>query len=162
MRGYLRHGHGLLIQKLPANLFDEAETRTYCGGWRDDLKSGYGTETTRGGTYHGQYLEGVRHGQGVMIFPDGTTYTGTLFISLWCLWCLIGSCCLSGMWDHNHVEGQGSYTHQDGSVFTGYFRDGRYVLSGKARCVMSDGSIYEGNDFGSFEPIYCLFLTYIY
>ena len=49
----------------------------YEGGFKDDLRNGFGTmRYTEGGVYTGQWLNRERHGAGKMVYPNGDVFEG--------------------------------------------------------------------------------------
>jgi len=75
------------------------------------------------GRYRGGMQGGVPHGQGVMIWPDGRTYTGA--------------------WRRGRFDGKGAYVAADGSAYTGEFADG--VYAGEGVLSYRNGPLYRGS-----------------
>ncbi len=73
----------------------------------------------RGGKYEGEFLNGVRHGKGKMIYEDGSWY--------------------EGQWNMDLRNGQGMFTYTNGNSYSGQWtldkEDGigfyRYEQTGK-------------------------------
>lgn len=55
------------------------------------------------GTYDGNYTDGLRSGNGIFTWVDGTTYTGS--------------------WANDKMNGEGTLIYVDGSTITGSFID---------------------------------------
>ena len=54
-----------------------ANGATYCGGWDDNKRSGYGTYTDANGeVYQGKFYLSQFHGDGTYTFTDGASYVG--------------------------------------------------------------------------------------
>ena len=52
--------------------------KRYIGKWLDDKQHGYGVEEwPDGAKYEGAYYEGSKHDKGMLLFPDGSSYTVT-------------------------------------------------------------------------------------
>ena len=80
-----------------------------------------------GEKYEGQLLKGLRHGQGIYTWRDGTVYSGTWHRDL------EHGCGekryangdkYSGSWKNGMYDGQGTYTWRDGSSYAGRWQDG--------------------------------------
>lgn len=98
----------------------------YTGQWskRDKWPSGEGTFVLDddGGTYTGQWVDGVAEGQGSMTWADGASYEGE--------W-------LAGM-----RTGQGTMTYADETVYVGEFKENK--REGQGRRTWPDGGFVEG------------------
>ena len=57
-----------------------------------------------GAIYKGEFKDGKRHGQGTIIYPDGSEYVG--------------------QWQNNSPNGQGTLTYFYGEIYVGEFRNG--------------------------------------
>lgn len=97
-----------------------------------------------GFTYDGKYKKGLRHGQGVGVWSDGSRYEG-----MWKYGAMNGKGTYTskgnkyeGMWKNGKKEGTGVLTYADGSVYTGEFRDDQ--RSGTGKMKFADGSSHEG------------------
>ncbi|CAK92861.1 unnamed protein product (macronuclear) [Paramecium tetraurelia] len=72
--------------------------------------------------YDGNYLNGERHGQGLLHHQDGSTYEG----------------------EHQNglMKGKGTFRYSDGTYYSGQLLNG--VMHGKGILIDTDGTIYEG------------------
>ncbi|SMN02445.1 MORN repeat protein [uncultured Candidatus Thioglobus sp.] len=73
--------------------------------------------------YKGNYVDGKRHGQGVITLPNKERYEGN--------------------WKNNKPHGQGVITSTDGRSYEGNWKNGK--AHGQGVWTWADGSIYEGN-----------------
>lgn len=73
--------------------------------------------------YEGEFREGLRHGKGIYVLPDGSVYEGG--------------------WANGSMNGRGVFRWTDGSVYDGDWKDGRRHGQGFLR--VSDGFTYDGN-----------------
>ena len=76
-----------------------------------------------GGVYQGQWRDGVLHGKGMYLWPDGTSFEGTFHT--------------------NAIVGAGVFRWPDGSVYRGAVRDGARHGVGRFTHAAS-GASYEG------------------
>ncbi len=118
----------------------------YCGGFKDDLRSGSGRITFRSDktTFTGVFSDGIL-AQGFATFPDGF-YNGELlefeqngkgtmeFKS---------SANYHGYWLKGKFHGLGIHTKETGEKYDGEFEDG--LRCGKGLCTKQDGSSYRGD-----------------
>ena len=63
-----RHGMGVMIY---------ANGSEYRGMYQNNQKCGFGKYTENGSCYEGQFLNDLRHGEGVLSFQDGSSFKGT-------------------------------------------------------------------------------------
>lgn len=83
----------------------------------------------------GSFLNGNKHGQGKLTFPDGSKYTGSfendLISGFGTLNCSDGRMYV-GEWKNGNKHGKGVFTWADGRKYDGYYvhdeRDGYGVL----------------------------------
>lgn len=87
-----------------------------------ELMTGYGTKAYGSGTYTGDLVRGVPHGQGKHVCDDYT---------------------YEGSWDNGNFHGQGTLTWSNGSTYTGSFVKGQREGYGVIRWYT--GNRYEGN-----------------
>lgn len=59
----------------------------------------------QGGRYSGETLDGIPHGRGTIVWPDGTVYRG--------------------QWEGGRMEGEGEISWPSGAAYRGQWRDGR-------------------------------------
>ena len=78
--------------------------------------------TDYNGDYYGEKKDGIRHGQGEMIWTDGLIYKGE--------------------WQDGEPHGQGRITDTDGSFFDGEYKFGK--LDGQGSAIYVNGSKYIG------------------
>ncbi|XP_077057278.1 radial spoke head 10 homolog B isoform X2 [Siphateles boraxobius] len=103
-RNNVRHGQGTMrwVQL----------DQQYSGQWLNGIQDGKGTHTwfckrvpcsqyPRMNEYTGEFVQGMRHGQGQFLYASGAVY--------------------SGEWKHNKKHGQGKYTFENGLVYEGEF-----------------------------------------
>ena len=88
-----------------------------------DQLTGYGTKEFDNGTYTGDMVSGVPHGQGTYTWNSGNTYTG--------------------QWKNGKQDGYGEmYTARNGQLYKGEFVNGQ--RSGQGTCTYSNGDVYTG------------------
>lgn len=71
---------------------------------------------------HGNYVNGKRHGYGVMTWPDGSSYRGEFY--------------------NDEITGKGKYIYADGKIYTGPMVKGK--ANGIGILEWPDGTRYEG------------------
>jgi len=49
---------------------------TYTGEWKNNKPNGIGTIECNGGIYEGDFIEGIPHGDGKLVYGDGRSYDG--------------------------------------------------------------------------------------
>ena len=76
----------------------------------------------KGGVYFGQYRNGLRHGQGLQIWPDGSYY--------------------EGYWENDLVNGIGRLVASEGDVYEGQWLNGK--TNGKGVYYHTNGAKYDG------------------
>ena len=100
-------------------------TYTYTGEFVDGLKHGQGTTVFIGenaGEYRGEYVKGLEHGQGKRLYADGDVYRGE--------------------WRRGQRHGKGSCAYANGDQYQGEWRHDR--RHGYGFCVFADGTKYRG------------------
>lgn len=144
LKGGLFHGKGKY-------LYENGDI--YKGEWDQGQKSGFGIyEFASGDIYKGQFAHDQIEGKGVMIFTTGQRSQGR-----WHAGKLIDQDPISqqitnvsfqeiqSVKDCNvyrcHEE-SGTYRYSDGSIYTGYFVNGKG--EGKGKCEYPNGTVYEG------------------
>ena len=122
--------------------FDEDESQ-----YGQDLISRGPYEIDNRAIYHGQWSqEGLRHGRGLQIWPDGSKYEG-----YWQNDMANGRGRLihsdgdiyEGEWFNDKAHGKGTYIHVDGAKYIGEWMDDKQ--NGYGIETWSDGACYEGN-----------------
>ena len=94
--------------------------------------------------YHGEYMRGLRVGQGLMRNKDGSVYKGD-----WKdnkrhgkgLYYFINGDVYSGEWDMGLKHGYGTYRFANGCEYRGEWVKGNFV---EGQWIMLDGNYYEG------------------
>jgi len=94
--------------------------------------------------YHGDYLRGMRVGEGIMKNKDGSVYKGD-----WKdnkrhgsgLYYYINGDVYSGQWDMGKKNGFGTYRFANGCEYRGEWVQGNFV---EGQWIMADGKYYEG------------------
>jgi hypothetical protein len=103
-------------------------------------------ELENGSVYQGMWsLDGLRHGKGMQIWPDGACYEG-----YWKNDMAYGKGRLihadgdvyEGEWLNDKAHGKGTYVHMDGARYTGDWYDDKQ--SGDGMETWPDGAVYEG------------------
>lgn len=103
--------------------FDADDTRTYRGGWQNGLFHGEGELVLPDGTVHrGQFFQGLAHGPGTTTLPSGEV--------------------LSGGYVKGKVQGPGRRSYADGRVYEGELRDNK--PHGQGLLMFTDGRTHEG------------------
>ncbi len=85
------------------------------------LLNGYNEYNYNRYRYKGEYLNGMRHGYGVMTYLNGGVY--------------------EGQWSYNKQNGQGTYTFPDGKIY-----EGRWILNmrhGYGKIKTNNGSVID-------------------
>ena len=86
--------------------FDNGDV--YEGGFKDGLKHGKGTLTTRNNrSYEGDWKNDKPHGFGINTFPNGKIYTGNF--------------------DKGKPVGDGQWTYADGRIYNGTWVNGAFL-----------------------------------
>jgi hypothetical protein len=73
-------------------------------------------------TFIGYMKDGMRHGHGVQVWPDGARYEGE--------------------WSKNQANGKGKFWHADGDIYEGDWRDDK--ANGYGVYIHVNGARYEG------------------
>ena len=98
---------------------------TYTGDWVNGLRHGHGVlDIPNGVRYDGQWKDDKMHGQGVLVYANGTKYTGTF---------------ASG-----HRHGRGRLEYSTGFVYEGTFVQDKFHGHGRAVGGLESGVVYEG------------------
>jgi hypothetical protein len=112
----MAHGIGIQIQR---------NGDVYAGDWDKNVCHGLGEfdDQENGINYVGPFVDGLRHGQGVEVSPEGT-YKGDFY--------------------NNMKQGNGAFTFlKNGSIYTGEFLAD--LPDGKGQFKWKDGRIYIGD-----------------
>ena len=118
---------------------------SYEGSWMNGLRHGEGKVVyADGSTYEGSWKNGLRYGEGKMVCADGSTYEGS-----WKNGCRHGEgkvvysngLTYQGSWENDSPCGRGT-SRRNNHTFSGMFLNGR--LNGFGKAVYADGSSYEG------------------
>ena len=87
----------------------------------DDAPKKYRYKSTLA-LYDGQWLGGLRHGEGKMMWPDGASYAGTWHCNQACKngkFTFSNGDIYEGNWSGNKMCGYGVFRHTDGTVYRG-------------------------------------------
>ena len=87
------------------------------------------------GTYTGEVVDGVPHGQGIETYTDGTKYVGE--------------------WKNGKYNGRGTYTYADGVKFVGKFKNGVEYGDGILTSEDAVDSFYPVRLFNYLKHIHC-------
>lgn len=129
---------------------DELTHLKYIGEVKNDIPHGFGEEYLKGKKYFsGNYINGLRDGQGTYFGEDGSTYIGEwknneangLGIEKYTSEGV--NAVYEGEFKDNLRNGQGSLTLSNGASFKGEWVDN--LLNGFVVEILSDGRKYEGN-----------------
>ncbi|KAL3936910.1 MAG: hypothetical protein SGBAC_007865 [Bacillariaceae sp.] len=120
----------------------------YSGQWVQGDWSGFGklTDTATGMEYEGGFLDNLKHGLGVITYPDGRVYDASFQLGKMShkghlTW--PDGCKYWGHWNDDGVpHGRGKKVFTDGSIYDGEFEDG--VFQGHGRLTYADGSWHLG------------------
>ena len=84
--------------------------------------TGFQTIKQSGCTYSGHFLDGFKHGNGSIDFPNGDQFIG--------------------QWNYNIINGFGTYCFSNGDIYTGNFTNGK--INGNGKYTWSNGDEYDG------------------
>lgn len=107
--------------------------------------TGYGTKTSKNGTYTGYMTFGTPDGQGKFVYTDGTSYEGNFKVGVYDgqgTYIYSDGSKYTGAWVDGTQQGQGKYTFASGSVYVGSFAGGKF--EGQGRMTYADGAVYDG------------------
>lgn len=90
-----KHGEG--------NYVDKKDNSTYQGQWSEGYKHGLGKSDDKDGLFSGEFLAGLRHGTGTMLYRDAGDY--------------------AGKWQAGARHGHGTMRYKDGSHYSGGWVD---------------------------------------
>ena len=130
---------------------ENTENKTYAKSMRvldfiiNDHQVKHDYEST-GASYVGQWLGGMRHGEGKMEWTDGASYAGTWRCnqaSRYGKFTYPNGDIYEGGWASNLMCGYGVYRHANGLVYRGQWLQGQ--MHGKGEETWADGSQYLGD-----------------
>jgi hypothetical protein len=163
------------VQRGPEDAKQETKTLpngdSYRGQLLNDKPHGRGTMQYAGAnvrSYDGDWVNGVREGQGKVTWPNGTVFegnwandqkngqgtlteeSGQVYVGAWRNDRKHGQGVVTwpngekydGQWKDDVIEGQGTYTFDTREVYRGSFED--YLRHGEGVQTMPDGGRYEG------------------
>lgn len=105
---------------------ESSDFKNYTGDFIRGIKNGNGDVIfANGDTYSGEWKDGVRYGIGTYTWTDGAKYVGE--------------------WKDNNRDGQGTYTYAGGSYYIGEYKDNR--MHGQGTYTIPDNRV----DSGYFE-----------
>ena len=114
-----QEGQGVLIMRTE----DGAESYRYDGSWLAGQRHGDAMVTyPDGAVYEGQFENGVRSGQGMLVMPSGYSY--------------------SGEWAAGEINGEGIARYASGDVYRGSFETG--TRAGFGLLCWADGNSSQG------------------
>lgn len=136
------HGLGLYVKN-----FDNSNKQTYKGSFIDGLQDGYGEEVFFGQnlTYTGEFVKNIKHGRGIMTYPDKTRYEGEFVNGIQHgigKYNYPDGTLYDGDLNNNLRHGYGTLHTPDGQIYTGYFANGK--KEGNGKLCFPDNSIYRG------------------
>lgn len=103
--------------------FDADDTRTYRGEWRNGLYHGEGELVLPDGTVHrGRFFKGLAHGPGTTTLPSGEVLTGGYV--------------------KGKVQGPGRRSYADGRIYEGELKDNK--PHGQGLLMFTDGRSHDG------------------
>jgi len=88
----------------------------------EETYTGYGERVEKEGTYTGELLNGIYHGQGKYVWNNGNVYEGGF--------------------EHGKLTGKGKFSWNNGDTYEGDVVDG--TLHGQGKYVWANGSTYVG------------------
>jgi hypothetical protein len=94
----------------------------YTGGFRSNRYEGYGVLVNAEGKYAGEFIDGHKHGYGVMCYTNGGRYEGN--------------------WHSDNFEGFGIFYATSGRTYSGYYEQGKCKTYGHYR--IQNDLVYEG------------------
>jgi hypothetical protein len=118
---------------------------SYDGQWIDGVWSGYGHLVNQNGdSFEGYFVEGCTHGEGSTVYPDGRVFDGLFRMGEMVEGTMHyqdgGS--YVGRFMNGKRHYQGTYNFKDGSVYQGDFRNDRLV--GHGQLIWNNGAKYVG------------------
>ncbi len=99
------------------------DPQEYDGDWQNDKRHGQGKMLYYdGSSYEGQWVNNLRQGQGTMVFSNKETYTGD--------------------WVNDKIQGNGVYVFRNSDNYEGPFVDG--APNGIGTFTLKNGDVYNG------------------
>ena len=120
----------------------------YNGNFENGKKNGFGVEKYPDGSiYEGNFVNNKKSGHGSLTFPNEENYEGNFENDLYngegqYTWGSKGKKYV-GEFKKGKIEGKGTYTYEDGTIFRGTFIDGN--RNGEGVIEFPDGKKYSGN-----------------
>jgi hypothetical protein len=119
---------------------------SYVGEFKDGLPHGQGTKTCADGfKYVGEFKDGKWHGKGTHTESDGSRYVGEFKEGKHHgqgTYTYASGSKYVGEWKDASWHGQGTYTQANGSKYVGEFKDGKQ--HGQGTLTIANGDKYEG------------------
>ena len=111
----------------------------------EETRSGHGTVEDASGTYTGNLLEGMYHGQGKYVWKSGDVLEGTFEHGkpTYGTMTFANGDCYTGAFKNWKMHGQGKYSWTSGDYYAGTFTDGAFTGYGEA--FWANGTRYVGN-----------------
>ncbi|MEQ5834450.1 PEGA domain-containing protein [Marinobacter sp. NFXS9] len=108
---------------LRGNLMAYTQVNYHDGQWVGGVRTGDGAyEGNDGLQYHGHFVDGQFDGEGVALYPDGSRYEGD--------------------WKAGERAGEGTYRAPDGATYTGHFKDDQF--NGQGTLTRANGDVLTG------------------
>lgn len=107
--------------------FLQEEDYEFEGEFFNDLPINFGIENRKNVKYEGYFLNGLYHGSGKLVFPNGRQYEGNF--------------------ENHQFHGFGVLVGDDGIRYEGEWKNGSLE---EGKIVYHDGSYYQGKLFNSF------------
>lgn len=89
--------------------------------------TGVQTDPATGMSYNGAWKDDMMHGEGILTFPSGATYSGSFYMNKFDgkgLYKWTDGSWYDGPWRNNRMHGEGTYCDAKGEVWHGRFYNG--------------------------------------
>lgn len=142
------HGYGILTNHLPLSKTEAlgAQYIKYEGEWKRNKFHGEGYMIYNdGSTYQGHWLNGRPLGKGLITWPSGDVYEGHCVHNQQHksgVMKYANGNVYSGAWFNGKMNGKGEYSWINGDKYKGVFKDGK--MFGKGKYLYKNGNRYVG------------------